>query len=288
MRDATPLPALFVSHGSPMLALRPGPTGAFFARLGPGLAASLGTPRAVLGLSPHRASRRPTLLAAARHAALHDHAGFPAALRALRHEVDGAPALAASLQAHLAARGLAVDRVDAGDLDHGLWTVLRQAWPQAGVPVLPLTLAAEASPAALWALGEAIAPWAAAERVLVLASGSLTHNLGRVVEGGRWRPEDAAEDASTAAFRAWVQARVVAGDRTALLDWTAQAPHAREEHPHDEHWRPFYLAAGAGGLAGAQRLHAGVTHGALGMDAYAFGPGAAALAEALAAAPAAS
>lgn len=269
-----------------MLALEPGATGAFFARLGPTLAARFGPPRAVLGLSPHSASARPTLLAAARHAAVHDFGGFPAALHALRYDVAGAPGLAASLQAHLAGRGLALDRVDAGGLDHGLWCVLRHAWPAAGLPVLPLTLPAGATPAALWALGEALAPWAAAERVLVLASGSLTHNLGRVFAGGGWRPEDAPEDRTTAAFRAWVQAQVAAGDRAALLDWAAQAPHAREEHPSDEHWRPFYLAAGAGGLAGAQRLHAGVTHGALGMDAYAFGPGAAALAEALQAAPA--
>jgi 4,5-DOPA dioxygenase extradiol len=74
---------------------------------------------------------------------------------------------------------------------------------------------------------------------------------------------------------------VAAGDREALLDYRAAAPHAALMHPTDEHWLPFYIAAGAGGLAGARRLHEDVTYGSLAMDAYAFGPGAAALAQAL-------
>ena len=77
-------------------------------------------------------------------------------------------------------------------------------------------------------------------------------------------------------------AHQAAADRDALLDYRAQAPHAAYMHPTDEHWLPFYIAAGAGGVAQARRLHDGVTYGVLGMDAYAFGDGAAALAASLA------
>lgn len=276
-----PFPALFVSHGSPMLALQPGPAGEFMRRLGPALEAGFGRPRVILALSPHNRTPEPTLLTAMRHPAIHDFKGFPEALYRLRYEPPGAPALADVLAAALAAQGLQVARREAGGLDHGVWSVLRFAWPDADRPVLPLSLPDQATPAMLRALGAALAPSLAEHGVLLLASGSLTHNLRLLFGPQGWLPQDAPEQAGTRAFRDWVQARVAAGDEAGLLDYRQLAPAAREQHPTDEHWLPFYLAMGAGGLHEAARLHAGVDHGALAMDSYAFGPGAAALAQAL-------
>ena len=91
------LPSLFVSHGSPMIALEPGAAGAFLQRLGPAIDASFGRPRAVLAISAHTTARAPALLAAAQHDTVHDFGGFPAALYALRYDAAGAPALAAQL-----------------------------------------------------------------------------------------------------------------------------------------------------------------------------------------------
>ncbi|WP_309625005.1 class III extradiol ring-cleavage dioxygenase [Methylibium sp.] len=276
----TPLPSLFVSHGSPMIAIEPSPTLDFLRRLGPAIDATFGRPRAVLVVSPHTATREPVLLAAKRHAAVHDFGGFPSALYELRYDAPGDPALAERALALLQAAGIAAHTSTDGGLDHGIWTVLRHLWPDADVPVLPLSLVPSASPAVQWALGEALAPLAA-QGVLMLGSGSLTHDLRRFFGGVR-----AALDAPVApdvvAFADWVAARVAAGDRQALLDYRRQAPHAVAQHPTDEHWLPFYVAAGAGGLAApAVRLHDAVQHGALAMDAYAFGAGAERLAQAL-------
>ena len=78
-------------------------------------------------------------------------------------------------------------------------------------------------------------------------------------------------------------ARSAALDWDALFAYRAQAPHAVDMHPTDEHLLPWYIAAGAGGREHApRRLHASQTYGSLGMDAYAFGPSAATLAAALA------
>ena len=277
----TPLPTLFVSHGSPMIAVEPSATVDFLRRLGAALDASFGRPRAVLAISPHTSANEPLLLAAPRHAAVHDFGGFPPALYALRYDAPGAPDLAQQVLATLRAQGIAA-RADAtrGGLDHGIWTVLRHLWPDADVPVLPLALVPTAPPAAQWALGAALAPLAA-EGVLVLASGSLTHDLRRFFGTVR-AAIDAPADADVVAFADWVAERVAAGDRDALLDYRARAPHAKAQHPSDEHWLPFYVAAGAGGLqAPAQRLHSAVQHAAFAMDAYAFGDGATALAAAL-------
>jgi 4,5-DOPA dioxygenase extradiol len=280
-KTPSPLPALFVSHGSPMLALQPGATGPFLQRLGRAIDARFGRPRAIVAVSPHTAGREPVVHGSAEHHAVHDFSGFPEALYRLRYAPPGAPDLARRVQRLLAADGLATAMSDEAGLDHGIWSVLRFAWPEADVPVLPIALTPHQTPAAQWTLGAALAPLRD-EGVLVLGSGSATHNLGLIF--GAARPAvDAPEIPESRAFRDWIARRVQAGDREALLDYRARAPHAAFMHPSDEHWLPFYIAAGAGGLhTPGVRLHDDVTYGCLGMDTYAFGDAAAGLQQALA------
>jgi 4,5-DOPA dioxygenase extradiol len=150
-------------------------------------------------------------------------------------------------------------------------------WPAADVPVLPFAWPPTASPAELTRLGRALAPLAG-EGVLIIGSGSITHNLRAVFARGlHGTPVDAPETTESAAFRSWWAARSAAGDAQVLLDWQAQAPHALRMHPSDEHLLPWFIAAGAAGFGdgakgNATRLHASLTYGELGMDLYAFGP----------------
>lgn len=275
---AAPLPTLFLSHGSPMIALEPGATGAFFARLGPTIERLFGRPRAVLAISAHTLARQPVLLAAKRHETIHDFGGFPQALFEVRYEAPGAPELAPRVASLLGQAGIAAEQLPrAGGLDHGIWTVLMHMWPAADIPVLPLALVPTDPPAAHFALGKALGALAH-EGVLILGTGSITHNLRLSFAGGR--DENAPEQPECAAFRAWVLERASRGDWPALLDYRRQAPHAALMHPTDEHWLPFYAPAGAG-LEPALRLHEGLSFGALAMDAYAFGPSAPALAREL-------
>jgi 4,5-DOPA dioxygenase extradiol len=158
-------------------------------------------------------------------------------------------------------------------------------FPDADVPVLPLAWPPDASPAQLFALGAALAPLAD-EGVLIIGSGSLTHNLRMVFGAGTMPSIDAPEIAESGAFRRWVLERSSAADWPALFDYRRQAPHAALMHPSDEHWLPFYPAAGAAGaLPMAVRLHESIDFGCLAMDAYAFGPQAPRLQQALQAGP---
>ena len=279
----TVLPPLFVSHGSPMIALEPGTAGAFRKRLGPVIEQRFGRPRAILAVSAHTTTREPVLLGAARHEAIHDFGGFPQALFDMRYDAAGEPGLAREASGLLARAGIASHLVDDGGLDHGIWTPLVHMWPQADVPVVPLSLVPFAPPSAQFAVGEALAPLAE-DGVLILGTGSITHNLrlafsrGRLDSTGEGQPETP----ESAAFRTWVHDRAVARDWPALFDYRRLAPHAALMHPTDEHWLPFYAPAGAGGRdAVPVRIHDSVTFGVLGMDAYAFGPEAAALRDAL-------
>jgi 4,5-DOPA dioxygenase extradiol len=155
-------------------------------------------------------------------------------------------------------------------LQFAVQALLRYLWPQADVPVLPLAFVPTWSPAQLFDFGTALAPLAERD-VLVIGSGSITHNLRRVFSGGG-ADVDAAEVTESAAFRDWFVQRSAAREWPALFDYRRQAPHAHDMHPSDEHLLPWFVAAGAGGLdAAPRRLHDSVSYGCLGMDLYAFG-----------------
>lgn len=275
----TSLPPIFVSHGSPMIALEPGEAGAFLQRLGPAIDAEFGRPTAILAISAHTAARAPVLLGGARHAAVYDFGNFDPRLNQLRYDVPGSPALVDRVQGLLGAAQIALHTVDEGGLDHGIWTALRHLYPAADIPVVPLAFVPSQSPTTQFALGQALASLAD-ERVLVLGTGSITHNLRLVMAGGM-REATRPELPQSRAFRTWFAERSAARDWDSLFAYRTLAPHAVEMHPTDEHLLPWFVAAGAGGRDDApRRLHDSVTFGSLGMDAYAFGPQAARLATA--------
>ncbi len=269
------LPPLYLSHGSPMIAIERSPASDFLDRLGPVIDATFGRPRAVLIVSPHSATRTPMVLAGARHQAIHDFGGFPQELFQQRYNPPGDPALAADVAARLKAAGVtSAQAVDADGLDHGIWTVLKRAWPGADIPVVPLTLVPDWTPAQQWAIGRAVADLAQ-DGVLIIGSGALTHNLRRffgqrgAYDGNRITPTEP----DVAAFQQWIADRGTQRDWPALLDYRRQAPFAAQQHPTDEHWLPYYFAAGAGGEDfPAVRVHESVDAGMLAMDSYAFGP----------------
>ncbi|MDE2369962.1 MAG: dioxygenase [Burkholderiales bacterium] len=271
------MPTLFLSHGSPMIALEPREAGAFIARLGPAIDAAFGRPRAILAISGHTLTREPALLAAPRHAAVYDFGGFDPRLYEMRYDAPGAPALAGRVAELLQAAGLPAHRIDEGGLDHGIWTALKYAYPQADVPVLPLGWPPNWSPRRLFELGAALAPLAD-EGVLIVGTGGITHNLRRVFAGGLRVDADQAVTPESLAFRDWFVERTAAADWDALFDYRARAPYGALMHPTDEHLLPFFVAAGAGRTGPGLRIHASQTHGDLGMDAYAFGATAARLA----------
>ena len=142
------LPSIFVSHGSPMIALEPGAAGEFMQRLGPAIDAAFGRPKAIVTVSAHTAARVPVVLAASRHEAIYDFGGFDPKLRTLRYDAAGDPALAARIVELIRAAGIRAERVDQGGLDHGAWTALRYLYPRADIPIVPLAFVPSDPPAA--------------------------------------------------------------------------------------------------------------------------------------------
>jgi 4,5-DOPA dioxygenase extradiol len=272
---------VFLSHGSPMTALEPGAAGAFWRNLGRTIAARVAAgevaPSAIVALSAHTLARRALTLAGARHEAIHDFGGFPRALYELRYAVAGAPCLAPHVEQLLQWAGIAVEHTDASGLDHGIWVPLREIRPDADIPVLPVGFPPDLTPQQLFEFGLALSPLIE-EGVWIIGTGSITHNLGL----GLPRPGPVPEIPASAAFRAWFADRSAALDWPSLWNYRALAPEARTMHPSDEHLLPWFIAAGAGGPDHAPiRVHDSVAGGHLGMDAYAFGAQARALADAV-------
>jgi 4,5-DOPA dioxygenase extradiol len=257
-------PSLFISHGAPTLLLDDSPANAFLR----GLGARLGRPRAVLCVSAHWETARPAVNAGGRPDTIHDFMGFPRALHEFVYPAPGDPELAARVAALLAAAGMAVDRDPVHGLDHGAWVPLALMYPGADVPVVQLSVQPALGAAHHVALGRALAPLCA-EDVLVLGSGSLTHNLAEVRRYLHDRGAAPAGMPWAAEFEGWIADAVAAGDLAALVDYRARAPHAEHAHPTDEHLLPLHVAAAAGGGAG-RPVHRSLAFGSLSMAAYAF------------------
>jgi 4,5-DOPA dioxygenase extradiol len=258
----TRLPSLYVSHGSPMTALQPGATGARLAEL----AATLPHPRAIVVASAHYLARSPRVGGAAQPETIHDFGGFPPALYHLRYPAPGDPTLADEVAQRLEDAGLPA-AVDASrGLDHGVWVPLRLMYPAADIPVVPLSIEPHGGPAHQLAVGRALAPLRE-DGVLVIGSGSITHNLHDLAAGyGAER-----EAPYVQPFIRWIEQRLTEGDTAALLDYRRQAPFAERAHPTDEHLLPLFVALGAAGEgARALRLDAGIDLGILAMDIYRF------------------
>ncbi|MGN6287882.1 MAG: DODA-type extradiol aromatic ring-opening family dioxygenase [Sphingopyxis terrae] len=271
------LPSLFLSHGSPMMALEPSPARDFLA----GLGARLPRPRAILVVSAHHDAQfeggRATVTASSAPPTIHDFGNFPQALFDMRYPAPGDPALAQRTVDLLAAQGLAVAADPDRGLDHGAWVPLSLVYPKADIPVVQLSIASHAPPEWHYALGRALAPLRD-EGVLLIGSGSITHNL-RALFSARL-PIDAPAPAWVTDFTDWVAGHMAANAVDDVLHAVERAPHGRDNHPTMDHILPLFVAMGAGTEADglhAARLHASTTYGLLAMDVYAFGEGAARL-----------
>lgn len=253
-------PALFISHGSPMFALEPGLLGPNLARLGQ----SLDDVRAIVVVSPHWQTRGVQVMATAMPETIHDFGGFPAPLYQLQYPVAGDPQLAQEVLRLLDAAGLAVVANDHRGLDHGAWVPLRHLRPQGDIPVLQVSMPHDLDADGALRLGRVLAPLRG-QGVLVIGSGSLTHNLYEF-------RQHISDPEYAQAFADWVRDAVARRDVEALVDYRRRAPHAARAHPTEEHFLPLLVALGASNDDDASTvIEGGMTYGTLSMDSFGWG-----------------
>lgn len=229
------IPPIFVSHGTPRLALDSVAGGelAQWAR-------ALPRPRGVLVISAHW--QAPVLTrgsTAARPKLLYDVDGYRitgAELDRVRYPAPGAPELAYELSSLVS-----IERSDRG-WDHGVWAPLLHMFPEADVPVLQLSLVAGATPRRLFGIGKKLG--ALAERgYLIMGSGGITHNLAELDHRRDAPPADWVR-----AFDAWVANQLADAELDELFAWRVNGPESRRAHPTPEHLAPLFVVAGVASL----------------------------------------
>ena len=228
------LPAIFFGHGNPMNALE---TNAF-TKGWSDLAALLPRPRAILMISAHWYLPGTHVTAMRQPRTIHDFGGFPRELYEVRYPALGDPALATRVQELLAP--LTVTRDEHWGLDHGAWSVLVHAYPNADVPVVQLSIDETKPPAFHYALGQHLAPLRD-EGVLIVGSGNVVHNLHAYA----WGRHPTHQFDWAIRFEHRARELLTAGEHALLVDYEALGRDALLAVPTPEHYLPLLYVAGA-------------------------------------------
>jgi len=240
-------PALFLPHGGGpcfFMDWSPPDTWTSMAAFLRGLPGDLpAPPKALVVISAHWAEADFTVGSHPRPDLIYDYYGFPEHTYRLAYPAPGDPALAGRVKALLQGAGLAAGEDPARGFDHGVFVPLKLVFPEADIPIVPLSLRRDLDPVAHFTAGRALAPLRD-EGVLILGSGMSFHNM-RGYGDPRYGP---VSDTFDAWLTETLEAPEAATRQTGLASW-ADAPGGLQSHPrgHEEHLLPLMVAAGAGG-----------------------------------------
>jgi len=251
------LPVLFLGHGSPMIALETNDTTKTWAAMGQ----AIGKPKAILCISAHWLTKGVGVTAMTAPRTIHDFgASFPQALFDVQYPAPGSPELAARVKELLSPEPVGLDQQSWG-LDHGTWSVLCKAYPEADVPVVQLSMDASKPPAWHFELAKRLAPLRD-EGVLIVGTGNIVHNLPAMNWGARHcEPYDWSQR-----FNEYIKQAIVDDAPQRAVDFASQGQDAAKSVPTPDHYWPLLYVLGAR-LPGDQPTFAPdhIEHGSLSM-----------------------
>ncbi len=254
------LPSLFISHGSPTLYFDDVPARDFLR----GLGAKIDRPKAILVVSAHWETETPTVNVVETNETIHDFYGFPKHMYEMQYPAKGSKELALRVQELLGEHGVRSESDLNRGLDHGAYIPLMLMYPDADIPVVQLSIQPHLGTGHHLEIGRALQKLRD-EGVLIIATGSFTHNLRAI----KW--DGGPEDDWSKEFSAWFNDAIKNGRTCDLLAYRRLAPFAQMAHPKDEHLLPIYVAIGAAYPDyKATQIHNSVTFGNLHMDSYRF------------------
>jgi 4,5-DOPA dioxygenase extradiol len=226
------MPVVFVGHGNPMNAI----SANTFSRGWAEAAKKLPVPKAVLCISAHWLTNGTSVAIAPKPKTIHDFGGFPDELYRVNYPAPGSPEFA-----ELTAGTIVSTKVEKDaewGLDHGAWSVLMHMYPRADVPVFQLSIDFGKPPSYHYQLGKELAALRK-KGVLVMASGNVVHNLGRVSWDNSVKQYDWALE-----FDGIVKSSIETSDDAKLIHYDRLGRLAQMAHPTNDHYLPLMYTLG--------------------------------------------
>ena len=224
------MPVIFTGHGSPMNAIGDNRARSGWQEMGK----KLGKPEVIIAVSAHWAAKGRFVRTAADNPQINDMYGFPEELYRVHYEPAGAPGFARRVLA--LSGGIAQEKNDWG-IDHGLWSVLSNMYPEADVPVVCVSTDTAADAKAQYEFGQLLRPLRE-EGAMILASGNVVHHLGLV----NWRMDNGYPWAD--AFDEAIKEAIVSGNAAVPVEYE-KLPEHQQAIPTVEHYYPLLTALGA-------------------------------------------
>ncbi len=225
------MPVMFVGHGSPMNAIEDNN----FSQ-GWRVAAKNLQPQVILCISAHWESRGTFLTYNEKPKTIHDFGGFPQALFDVQYPAPGSRATADLIKEEISEPQIHL--TEEWGLDHGTWSVLRQMFPNADIPVLQMSLDKGLSPRKMYELGQRLS-FLRERGVLILGSGNIVHNLGMIKWGDDPDPYDWA-----LSFDEKVKKLIDQREHGSLINFRDLGTDAKLSIPTPEHYLPMLYILG--------------------------------------------
>jgi 4,5-DOPA dioxygenase extradiol len=229
------MPALFIGHGSPMIAIEK----SIYSDGIMSVAKALPLPKAILCISAHWETRGTYVTAMEKPKTIHDFGGFPRELYKVQYPAPGNPELAKKIQKLIQSTDVGLNN-DWG-LDHGCWSVVKYLYPKADIPIVELSIDYTKSMSFHYALGKELSELRKAG-VLIVASGNIIHNL-RMIDWNNLNVPNTGYDWANKVHREIV-AKIKANDIQSLIDYDKMGREYRLSIPAPDHFIPLLYILG--------------------------------------------
>jgi 4,5-DOPA dioxygenase extradiol len=224
------MPVLFIGHGSPMNAIEDNEFSKGWKEVGK----TLPRPNAILCISAHWETMGTFVTTMEKPVTIHDFGGFPRELFDVNYPVPGSPQLAKETKRIITKTEVGLD--DKWRLDHGAWSVIKRLYPDADVPVIEMSLDYMQSPQFHYELAKELATLRK-KGVLIIGSGNMVHNLGKIA----WDKINEPEYGYDWAFKANEQMKkfILSNDHPSLINYKSQGKAFDLAIPSPEHFLPL-------------------------------------------------
>ena len=224
------MPVLFVGHGSPMNAIEVNEFVLSWRELGK----TIPRPNAILCISAHWETSGTFITAMPRPSTIHDFGGFPQKLYNVQYPAPGSPELAFDVKRSIKSSAVGLD--EKWGLDHGAWSVIRNIYPEADIPVLEMSMDYHKTPQDHYNLGKELALFRN-KGVLIIGSGNIVHNLRMV----SWEHADGPEYGYDWALHAneIFKRLIISNNHKELINYSGLGSEVQLAVPTPDHFLPL-------------------------------------------------